>query len=231
MPLESKSSRVPPKKPTDNEPYTDAQLVDVGIAERAFRTIAFQRRIIVLEAFVVVLALLVSTVLASKDHTSALVYREDGSAGRMQLMGYAGVNRTPTELSVENQLIQWIQDVRDVPGNDVQLATRNKNAALLMISRGSLAESQLNANFQANDPAKLSKTQTRTVTHAQINKLSDLTYQIVWTEQSTDQSGNGAAANYQGTVTLAQAPAAPADTVLGQVNPAGVFIANYSLKV
>jgi len=222
----------PPGAPGDFSAYTNAQLVDIGIADRAHRAERKSTRIMI-GTFVVLLAsLLTNVILASKDHTSALVYRDD-DAGHRTALGLAGTNTTSSAATVESELRQWVAWVRDVPAGDVQLATLNQNDARLLVARGSVADQTMQAlDNGPNAPAKLVKRQlNRLVVNQQVNKLTDLTYQIIWTERTFDSAGTPTSATYQGTVTLASAPIAPADPVYMQINPGGVFISSYNLEV
>src|ERR1700678_1581429 len=83
-----------------HDEYTNAQLVDIGTLERAYRETDSARRQTTISWSIAILCLLIAAVLAMKDHTEALVYRENGS-GQIILMGYAGMNRTPTTLTVQ----------------------------------------------------------------------------------------------------------------------------------
>jgi type IV secretory pathway TrbF-like protein len=219
---------VPAEKSESRDPYRDAQLIDIGIVEEAYRQRDSARRINVVLLLIALLSLLVAVILAGKDHTEALVYRDD-AAGNIMLMGYAGSDRTPTALAVQNALVHWIQDVRDIPASDAELAGRNKNDALLMVARGSDADTRLHGYFAAFDPATLGTSIHRTVTRVHVDRRTDITYDLTWSEQTSVSGGAPGTNTYQGNVTLAAPPAAPTDPLLGQSNPAGVFISTYVL--
>ena len=219
----------PAESPAEaQDEYRNAQTVDQGIAERAYRDIDFLRRYIAITSAVAILALLTVAILAAKDHTEVLVYRDDGN-GTMTLMGYAGINRTPSAPAVQHAISRWLQNVRDLPAMDPTLAARNHNDALIMVARGSDADTRLHAYFTVSDAAIAAKSMQRTVTRTHVDKRTDITYDVAWTEQTTVTGGATTSNAYQGSVTLAAPPAAPTDPLLGESNPAGVFIATYLL--
>ena len=219
----------PAENPETHDEYRDAQLIDIGIAERAYRERDTARRYNVISSAVAVLALLVAAILAGKDHTEALVYRDDGQ-GAMRLLGYAGTNSAPSAPAVQHALSRWLQNVRDIPAMDPTLAARNHNDALIMVARGSDADTRLHAYFTVNDAAIAAKSMQRTVTRAHVDRRTDITYDATWTEQTTVSGGATSVNTYQGTITLAAPPAAPTDPLLGESNPAGVFITTYLLE-
>lgn len=217
--------------PGNTDPYTQAQLVDIAIASRALRSERKSSRVAIWTGVLLTISLLGNVVALSKDHTSALVYRDD-AAGHRTVMGYAGANITSSTATVESELRDWVALVREVPSNDLELATQNENNARLFVARGSSADQQLQTLFAGpSAPDHMVKKANRLVLNQQINKLTDLTYQIIWTERSFDGNGAATSATYQGTVTLSAIPVAPSDPVYAQINPAGVFIASYNLEV
>jgi len=215
---------------TESNPYRDAQLVDIGIAERAFRANDSLRRQNTIQGFSLLIALLALAILATKDHTQAIVYHEDAKNGTITYMGVAGVDTTLALNTVEKQLGLWIEYVRDI-SSDPDFNRRSRNEAMIMVAKGSQAQNSLSIFFDQNDPTKLGKSIHRIVTRQAVNRITDISYQVVWTEQTTDADGNSTQASYQGTVTLQAVPQANSDSVLGPANPAGVYIAQYDLKV
>jgi type IV secretory pathway TrbF-like protein len=210
----------------------NSQLVDIGLLQRSERNGSAWRRATFAVAGILLLTVVVCLILATKDHVEGLVYREDVS-GDLALVGMTSKNQVPAEKAVVHQLTLWIQAVRDIPpGNDRLLVNRNAQTALYMIARQSPAFEAYREFIHDDNPLELAKKgYTRTVQDVEIDKLTDLTYRISWHEAlQSGQQGTPTTATYNGTVTLAALPRVPSDPLIGQYNPAGIYIQNYDMR-
>ena len=210
-------------------PYLDPTLIEYSLLDRQIRTTQSWRRAFFLSVIVVILSVGVSFVLATKDHTDALIYKED-SSGDIALMGLAGTRARPTENSVKNALAAWIKDARTIPGDDPDLVQQNFLGLMSMTANSSDAQRALQSRVVSENPLSLGKRgYRRTVLRVEVNQLSDLTYRIAWNEAVRQGSGSGVARDYSGTVTLAQRPSSPTDPLIGQLNPSGVFVNSFDI--
>ena len=226
------SSRGRTEATAGENPYTDARIIDIGLLEREQRHATSWRRAFfasIVLGFLVVVAVLV---LATKDHTEAVVYKEDAS-GDIALIGLSSHNRAPTEPALKHQLTVWLEAVRDIPGTDDDLVNRNAQTVLYMTSAGSPAYTAYRNFIVLDNPKKLAKRgYRRTVSDVEVNKLADLTYRLAWHERlrTGDDDVRGSIETYSGTVYLAQPPQVPNDPLVGQFNPAGVYIKDYDMN-
>jgi type IV secretory pathway TrbF-like protein len=212
--------------------YVNTQLVDIGLLSRETRTSTAWRRAFFAVTGILLLAVVVSLILATKDHVEGLVYREDAS-GDLALVGMTSKNQIPVERATVHQLTLWIQAVRDIPpGNDRMLVNRNAQIALYMISRNSPAYDAYKQFIHDDNPLDLAKKgYLRTVEDVEVDKLTDLTYRISWHEALQNGSqGMPTTSTYNGTVTLAALPRVPSDALIGQYNPAGLYIQDYDMR-
>ena len=173
-----------------------------------------------------VIALAVS--LASKYQHDVLVYRETPHG--IALMSEGVQTRTPLESSVEHQLGLWVSDFRDVPGTDDKLAQRNAHNALVMTEKDSPAHQKLVALFQSpENPSTLGLTEKRTVAKVVASPVSGTSsYMIGWIEELEVQGKDAQTWRCAGSVAIAP-PQLPTDTELAAIDPAGVFVRDYSL--
>lgn len=208
----------------DDDPYVQAQLVDIGNLERSERNGTAWRRATFALAALLLLALVGYDLEVKKEHTEVLVYGQD-TAGTMQLLGYAGHSRTPTEVAISAALAELVAAMRDIPGgNDAALVDRNAAYAFAMFAKGSPGDRKFRSFLLANNPKILAaKGITRTVLNPKVTKLTDLTWQISWTEHVVSNNNASDHAAY-GSVTFAGPPMAPADPTIGATNPTGIFI-------
>lgn len=213
--------------------YRNAQLVDIGLLQRSERNASSWRRFAFGLIGILLIVVVIALVLATKDHVEGVVYRENVATGDLALVGMTSKNQTPTDASIKHALTLWIQVVRDIPpGNDRQLVNRNAQAALYMIDRGSPAYDAYRTFIHDDNPLDLAKKgYARTVLDVEVDKLTDLTYRIAWHESLVSgKNGTPTTSTYSGTVTLAAAPRVPSDQLVGQYNPAGVFIQDFDMR-
>ena len=127
----------------------------------------------------------------------------------------------------------WLEAVRDIPGTDDDLINRNAQTVLYMTSADSPAYTSYRNFIVVDNPKRLAKRgYRRTVSDVEVNKLADLTYRLAWHERlrTGDDDTRGAVETYSGTVYLAQPPLVPNDPLVGQYNPAGVYIKDYDMN-
>jgi type IV secretory pathway TrbF-like protein len=222
-------TNVGPAGAPESSPYHDAQLIDIGLLERAERNVTSWRRAFFCSCIALMVALTISAVLATKDHIEALVYKED-AAGDIALMGATSANHAPSNAAVVHQLTQWIQDVRDIP-DDADLVDRNATSVLSMTAANSPALDAYREFILTDNPKKLAKEgYRRSVGSVEVDQLTQNTYRIAWVE-NLSRDGSGKRKNsYSGAVTLAQDPQVPSDPLVGQDNPAGVLIESYEMR-
>jgi type IV secretory pathway TrbF-like protein len=213
--------------------FRNSQLVDIGLLQRSDRSASAWRRLCFALLGIMLLIVIIALILATKDHVEGLVYRENVATGDLALVGMTSKNALPTDASVKHALVFWIQAVRDIPpGRDKALVNRNAQLALYMIDRGSPAYDAYRTFIHDDNPLDLAKKgYSRTVLDVEVDKLTDLTYRIAWHE-SLQSGGQGTPTTsaYSGTVTLAAAPRVPSDELVGQYNPAGIYIQDYDMR-
>lgn len=203
--------------------------VEYSLLDAANRMGQAWRRATFVAATIALLALLLATVLATKDHTEAFIYKEDLS-GDIALIGAAGAHNTPTDLSVKHQLTLWLQAIRGIPGDDDELANQAAQTVLQMTARGSVAEAAYRALVIAQNPLTLGKSgYKRTIVHVEVTKLSTLTYRLAWQELLRKATDTPVSYSFAGSVTLAALPKTPDDPIIGQSNPAGIFVSSYDM--
>ncbi len=238
--LRAPTERRPQRKANDSDlmregdsSFRNAQLVDIGLLQRSERTSSAWRRFAFAELGIMLLVVIIALTLATKDHVEGLVYRENVATGDLALVGMTSKNELPTDASVKHALVFWIQAVRDIPpGHDKALVNRNAQLALFMIDRGSPAYDSYRTFIHDDNPLDLAKKgYSRTVLDVEVDKLTDLTYRLAWHE-SLQSGGRGVPTTsaYSGTVTLAASPRVPSDQLVGEYNPAGIYIQNYDMR-
>lgn len=204
--------------------YLAADAVEKSELDKANRNATSWRRAFFVAVAFVAGALLLALVLATKDHTEGIIYVQD-DAGHLALMGRTGTNVTPSDPAVKNALTQWIGCVRNVPGNDPDLANLCATTVLTMTAKGSVAEDSYRRYLQANNPLALAKQgMIRTVTSVEVNKLTTLTYRVAWKEAERSNGSDARYTDHVGSVTLAQPPRVPNDPTIGTYNPSGLFM-------
>lgn len=231
-PKESKGSKRPQVDDSrDSNPYTDARLIDIGLLEREQRHATSWRRAFFGAIALAFVGLVLALVLATKDHTEAVVYKEDAS-GDIALIGLSSHERTPTELAVKHQLTVWLQAVRDIPGADDDLINRNAQTVLYSTASGSPAYTAYRNFILADNPKKLAvQGIRRTVEDVDVSKLADLTYRLSWREQLRMSSDAPAQMQtFSGTVYLTGTPTVPSDPIIGQYNPVGLYIKDFDMN-
>lgn len=233
-----------PKSPADAiegkvnkvNPYTDARVVDVSDLAREIRHGTGWRRGFFGSIGVIFGLIVILVILASKDHTEGVLYKEDRS-GDIALVGMMAHERTPTPLAVKNELTSWITAVRDVETKNAGAANDNASLVLAMIATGTPAEAAYRAFLVAQSPVRLANAgwhRRVPVGDVEVDRIGDsgLTYRIAWKEY--EGQGNADLPSdlhqYSGTVTLAQPPEVPNDPGLGQYNPAGVYISSFDFN-
>ncbi len=227
----SMRARKAPLEPTGESPYTDARLIDIGLLEREQRHAASWRRAFFATIALCFVAMVIALFLATKDHTEAVVYKEDAS-GDIALVGLSSHARLASDAAVKHQLTVWLQAVRDIPGADDDLVNRNAQTALYMTASNSPAYTAYRNFILADNPKKLAKRgYRRTVSDVDVSRLADLTYRLSWRErlQLNGQNVPQSQAN-TGTVYLGGPPTVPSDPVVGQYNPAGVYIKDFDMN-
>ena len=214
-----------------DSPYTDARLIDIALLDREQRHATSWRRAFFASVAFGFVILVLALVLATKDHTEAVVYKEDAS-GDIALIGLSSHNNTPTDLALKHQLTVWIQSVRDIPGSDDDLINRNAQTVLYMTDANSPAYTKYRQFIVDDNPKTLAaRGYRRTVSSVDIARLADLTYRIAWQEKLVSGTGQlGQTSTFSGTVYLAQPPTVPSDPVVGQYNPAGVLIKDFDMN-
>ena len=214
-----------------DSPYADARVIDIGLLEREQRHAASWRRAFFGAVLIAFIGLVTSLVLATKDHTEAVVYKED-SSGDIALIGLSSHARTPTDQAVKHQLTVWLDAVRDIPGADDDLINRNAQTVLYMTASDSPALAAYRNFIIADNPKKLAAQGIRrTVDDVDVSKLADLTYRLAWREKlRMGAVGNAQEQTFTGTVYLVGDPAVPNDPVIGQYNPAGLYIKDFDMN-
>ncbi len=226
--------RKAPLKPTGESPYLDARLIDMGLLEREQRHATSWRRAFFATLGLCFVTLVIALFLATKDHTEAVVYKEDAN-GDMALIGLSSHARIPSEPAVRHQLVVWLEAVRDIPGADDDLINRNAQTALYMTTADSPAYNAYRTFIYADNPKVLSAHgYRRTVVDVDVSRLADLTYRLTWHERlrqgGSNPDGLPQGNTYTGTVYLAAPPEAPSDPLVGQFNPAGVYIKDFDMN-
>ena len=214
-----------------NNPYTDARVIDIGLLEREQRHATSWRRAFFGAVAIAFIGLVLALVLATKDHTEAVVYKED-SSGDIALIGLSSHARIPTEEAVKHQLTVWLDAVRDIPGASDDLINRNAQTVLYMTAADSPAYAAYRSFILADNPKKLAEQGVRrTVTDVDVSKLADLTYRLAWHERlRMNANGSVQLQTFNGTVYLVGDPTVPNDPVIGQVNPVGLYIKDFDMN-
>ena len=213
-----------------DSPYADARVIDIGLLEREQRHAASWRRAFFGAVAIAFIALVTSLVLATKDHTEAVVYKEDAS-GDIALIGLSSHARVPSDQAVKHQLTVWLDAVRDIPGADDDLINRNAQTVLYMTASDSPALTAYRNFIVADNPKKLAAQGVRrTVGDVDVSKLADLTYRLAWREKLRMGGGKSQDQTFTGTVYLIGDPAVPSDPVIGQYNPAGLYIKDFDMN-
>jgi type IV secretion system protein VirB5 len=213
-----------------DSPYTDARVIDIGLLEREQRHAASWRRAFFGAVAIAFISLVTSLVLATKDHTEAVVYKEDTS-GDIALIGLSSHARVPSDEAVKHQLTVWLDAVRDIPGADDDLINRNAQTVLYMTASDSPALAAYRNFIIADNPKKLAaEGYRRTVGDVDVSKLADLTYRLAWREKLRAAGGKPQEQTFTGTVYLVGDPTVPNDPVIGQYNPAGLFIKDFDMN-
>lgn len=214
-----------------DNPYTDARLIDLGLLEREQRHATSWRRAFFGMVMLCFASIVVALVLATKDHTEAVVYKEDAS-GDIALIGLSSHTRQASESAIKHQLTVWVQSVRDIPGTDDDLINRNAQTVLYMTLSSSPAYTAYRNFILASNPKHLAQRGwRRTVTDVDVSRLADLTYRIAWHEKlRSNASSPPEIQTFSGTVYLANNPLVPNDPVIGQSNPAGVYIKDFDMN-
>jgi type IV secretory pathway TrbF-like protein len=211
------------------DPYRAAQLAEAMESERAWRAADSWRRIASGCICALIVALLVVLVLAGKSQHDVIVYRETPRG--IALMSEGVQTRTPLQSSVEHQLGLWLEDVRDVPGGDVELARRNAHNALVMTAKDSTANQKLVTLFRSpENPVDLGTTMTRTVEGDPVASpvVGTQSYLVGWMELSLPQREAAQLWRCSGSIAIAP-PSLPTDVELAAIDPAGVFVEDYEL--
>ncbi len=87
---------------------------------------------------------------------------------------------------VSKQLINWIQDTRDV-SVDAQIEREHVSEAYSYIQKDTPAMTKINEHFQKNDPFKRAEKETVYVDITSILRLKDGAYQIQWQEKTMNR--------------------------------------------
>lgn len=215
---------------SDANPYTDARVIDIGLLEREQRHATSWRRAFFGAVAIAFLGLVLALVLATKDHTEAVVYKED-SSGDIALIGLSSHARIASEQAIKHQLTVWLDAVRDIPGSNDDLINRNAQTVLYMTQSGSPAYTAYRNYILSSNPKKLATQGVRrTVTDVDVSRLADLTYRLAWHERIQRGSGSATTETYSGTVYLVGTPVVPNDPVIGQVNPVGLYIKDFDMN-
>ena len=132
--------------------------------------------------------------------------------------------------SVKHQLALWLTYIRGIPGDNADLVNANVNKMFTMIQKDSQATVAARDYLTTQNPLTFAKAGiTRTIIKVEVSKVGDLAYRIAWQERTSKRGSPDPYQAFSGTVQLAQPPAVPADPVIGQENPAGIYIKSYDL--
>lgn len=208
----------------------DGDLVEYSLLDNERRTAQSWRRAFFSSMLVIVGMLSLVFFLTTRDHsTPPMLYKEDAS-GDIALIGAAGSNLHPADLSVKHQLALWLTYIRGIPGDNADLVNANVNKMFTMIQKDSQATVAARDYLTTQNPLTFAKAGiTRTIIKVEVSKVGDLAYRIAWQERTSKRGSPDPYQAFSGTVQLAQPPAVPADPVIGQENPAGIYIKSYDL--
>lgn len=217
--------------PDGESPYTDARLIDIGVLEREQRHATSWRRAFFATAVLSFVVVVIALVLATKDHTEAVVYKEDTN-GDIALIGLSSHARLASDEAIKHQLTVWLQAVRDIPGSDDDLINRNAQTVLYSTLSDSPALTEYRNFVLEDNPKKLAQRGwRRTVTDVDVSRLADLTYRLSWHERlRSSVNATPVAQTFTGTVYLADKPLVPNDPLVGQYNPAGVYVKDFDMN-
>jgi hypothetical protein len=208
-------------------PYVEAQVEDLRENARAWSMVDASRRIIASLVILLGLSGAGNVIQATRPH-DVEVYGDAGKDG-LRLMGSAQATRTPSELNIEHQLVLWLSDMRDVPGNDWDLVDRNVHDAFAMTASASPAFSAENAYLAAHNPKEAGKRFTRTIVRAEASRIQGTWDYAIVAVEKIERNAQTTVSPYTGTVQIAPDPQIPADERLGAIDPAGVFVVRYDL--
>lgn len=191
------------------------------------RDIAKKRNIITLFLCIicVIAVVLAYTTLSYKTY----VVRVDNATGQVQTGGeLKATNYSPHEAEIKYALKNYIFDIRTIPLDPVQFKRNWDSAQSYMTPE---AMNKLSALVQKENPAsQIGKVTIQpTIKSIQLQPGTKSTYQIRWSEETYNISGNktGKPINYVGLFTIKIDPPTKEEQLL--VNPLGIYITDLAI--
>lgn len=191
------------------------------------KDVAKKRNLIYLGLVVicVIATVLVTTTFSYKTY----VVRVDNATGQVMAGGeLKATNYSPQEADIKYFLKEYLEDTRTVPLDPIQFK-RNWDAAQALMTQEAMTK--LNNYLAKDNPAnKLGKNTVQPkIKSIQLQPGTNSTYQIRWSEESYQLSGNtlGKPVNYVGLFTIKLDP--PKDEETLKVNPLGLYIVDLAI--
>lgn len=213
------------KTPPVETPYHRAQQVwDQRLGVFALHANAWRRIAIVCFTLLTVLVILLAMSLSW--HKPSLYIAEVTKEGRVLNVNMVSHEYRPTQAQEEYFITQFIQLVRGLPLDPVAAKNNWLTAYNFLSDRGA---KQLNEFFREHNPLpKLSK-ETVTVTINDINPVSQHVFQVDWTEESVNQSGQiTGQKQMSGVFTIVVHPPKSKEEMLK--NPLGIYIVDFNIS-
>jgi type IV secretory pathway TrbF-like protein len=215
--------------------YVESQRADLGLVDEATRQKNSERRDKRVLFVIIAILLLINLILATKDHTDSLVYRESPN-GVLTYMGKPTHDLAPDDAIVNAQLARWIQLKQEVhEPTDAQRIASDRDALYAMTQSGSQAASDLDAARAANPPEQLGRYIRRNDKVTYVDKVpgTQRSYEADVEETTTTISGPGAGgapnvAHYHWTFTIAK-PRLATSEATALSNGAGVYVTEFHM--
>jgi type IV secretory pathway TrbF-like protein len=146
------------------------------------------------------------------------------SVGKVVSQGPAEQAAIPDDRLKRAALYDWLQDFRMV-SSDPLIEHKAIEKVYSMIAEGSAAKTTVSDFYQGASPLERSQKELVTIDIHTLVATSPQTFEVEWTEKTTDLNGNVTATqNWKGAFTLAVNP--PTDERVARINPLGIYITN-----
>lgn len=170
--------------------YADARHAYVERTAHDIRSAIAMRRLALVLASALALAMLVDLVLATSARFVP-VYIHDNARGEITFVGREPErNSGPSSAAIRAQLGDWIANAREISSDPMANRERQRRVAALVLS-GSPAQTFLRTYYQHNDLMALAYEKRVAVALSFVAPIgaSSLEYEAEWTEETRDPDG------------------------------------------